>query len=327
MTGDYRRRDAVTGEPYAPMEDPGYTDIPTFMRAPRAVGIEGLDIAFVGVPYDGAATERVGARQGPREIRNASSALRATHHATGIDPFALARVADVGDVRLPRAFDIMDTIEDIAGHYLKLHAAGVLPLSAGGDHSITYPILKGIATGRPVGLVQIDAHLDLWDVYLGSRYHHGSQFRRAIEDGLLDPGRMVQIGLRGGQNTREGWDYQREAGIRGIYIEELREIGIAAAVAEARRVVGDGPTYISFDIDAIDPAFAPGTGTPEIGGLTTFEAQMLLRGLRGLDLAGADLVEVAPSLDPSGVTALAGATLLYEMLCLLAEARSARSEG
>ncbi|MBT5416132.1 MAG: agmatinase [Rhodospirillaceae bacterium] len=320
----YERTHPVTGERYVARDEPGYADIPTFMRCPRPDDLTEIDIAFVGVPYDGQATERVGARQGPREIRNASTVLRAINHATGVDPFALSRIADAGDVRLPRAFDVMATIEDIAGFYRPITAAGVVPLSAGGDHSISYPILKALAEDGPVGLVDIDAHLDLWDSYLGSRYHHGSQFRRAVEDGLIDPNRMVQIGLRGAQNTREGWDFQREHGIRGIYIEEFRETGVAGAIQEARRIAGEGPTYLTFDIDALDPVFAPGTGTPEIGGITTFEAQQLLRGLRGLDFIGADLVEVSPPLDPSGNTALTGATLMYEMLCLLAEARAAR---
>lgn len=324
MTDWYERPHPVTGERYIARDEPGYVDIPSFMRCPRPARIGEADIAFIGVPYDGQATERVGTRQGPREIRNASTVLRAINHATGVDPFALCRVADAGDVRLPRAFDVMDTIEDIAGFYRAIAAAGVIPLSAGGDHSISYPILKALAAEGPVGLIDIDAHLDLWDTYLGSRYHHGSQFRRAVEEGLVDPKRMVQIGLRGAQNTREGWDFQREHGIRGIYIEELREIGIGAAVEEARRIAGGSPVYLTFDIDALDPVFAPGTGTPEIGGITTFEAQQLLRGLRGLNFIGADLVEVSPPLDPSGNTALTGATLMYEMLCLLAEAKVER---
>ena len=204
---------------------------------------------------------------------------------------------------------------------------GLLRWHAGGDHSITLPIFRAIAAGQPIGMVHIDAHTDTWDEFLGSKFTHGAPFRRAVEEGLLDPKRTVQIGIRGAQNTEEGWSFSLETGMRVVFMEEFTEMGVAAVIAEARRVVGDGPTYISFDIDGLDPVYAPGTGTPEVGGLTTIEAQTLLRGLRGLDLVGGDVVEVAPPFDPSGNTALVGATMMYEILCVLAEAVARRKAG
>jgi len=303
---------------------PRYAEIATFMRAPLVADLAGVDIALVGVPFDGGVTNRPGARHGPREIRNMSSLMRSIHHVTRVDPYALCRVGDVGDVPFTHGFHLERAIEDIAGFYRALHAAGAVPLSAGGDHSITYPIFQAIAAARPLGLVHIDAHTDTWDEFMGSKVTHGAPFRRATEDGLLDPHRTVQIGIRGAQNTEEGWRFSIDAGMRVIFMEEFTRLGVDAVIAEARRVVGDGPAYISFDVDGLDPVYAPGTGTPEIGGITTVEAQALLRGLRGLDLFGGDVVEVAPPFDPTGNTALVAATLMYEILCLLAEPVAAR---
>ncbi len=307
-----------------PMLAPRYTQVPTFMRAPLVQNFDGLDIAMIGVPFDGGTTNRPGARHGPREMRNSSSMMRAIHHVSRVNPYALCNVADVGDVPFTRVFELEKALQDIEIFYKRLSAQGVVPLSAGGDHSITYPIFKAIAAERPLGMVHIDAHTDTWDEFMGSKFTHGAPFRRAVEDGLLDPKRTVQIGIRGAQNTTEGWDYSIESGMRVIFMEELSEIGIDAAIAEARKVVGDGATYISFDVDGLDPVYAPGTGTPEVGGITTIDAQKLLRGLRGLDLHGGDVVEVSPPYDPSGNTALVGATMMYEILCLLAESHAAR---
>lgn len=320
MSDPYKKKSAVTGEAYDPKTAPRYTEIPTFMRTPHESRLDDLDIAIVGVPFDGGVTNRPGARHGPREIRNMSSLTRSIHHVTRVNPYELCRIADVGDVRFTNVYHLDEAIKNVEGFYRKLHAAGVIPLSAGGDHSITYPIFKAIAAHKPIGLIHIDAHTDTWDEFLSSRVHHGAPFRRAVEDGLLDPQRTVQIGIRGAQTTSDGWDYAVEKGMRIIFIEEFIQTGVEGVIAEARRVVGEGPTYISFDIDSLDPVYAPGTGTPEIGGLTTREAQALLRGLRGLNLIGADVVEVAPPFDPTGNTALVGATIMYEILCLLAEA-------
>jgi guanidinopropionase len=316
---DGTRRNAATGEHYLPRHEPRYREIASFLRAPLADTLEALDIALVGIPFDGGVSNRPGTRHGPREIRNQSSMMRSAHHITGLDPFAQARIADIGDVRFSSIYDLEKVSDDIAAYYAAIRKAGVIPLSAGGDHSITFPILRGLAADGPVGLIQIDAHTDTWDEFQGSKFHHGGPFRLACEQDLIDPKRTVQIGIRGAQNTTQGWDYSHETGMRVMFMEEVDAMGIDAVIAEARRVVGDGPVYLSFDIDSIDPAFAPGTGTPEVGGLTSLQALQLVRGFRGLPLIGADVVEVSPPFDPSGNTALIGATLMYELLCLMAE--------
>ena len=303
-----------------PMLEPRYQEIATFMRAPYRPDLDDVDIALYGVPYDGGVTNRPGARHGPREIRNQSSLMRTINHATRIDPYARCRVADVGDVRFGAVYDNAAVNADIEAFVARIVASGAVPLGAGGDHSITYPVLRALASpAAPVGLVHIDAHTDTWAEFRGEKFHHGSPFRLACEDGLLDPQRTVQIGIRGAQNWADGWEYSQAKGMRVVFIEEFEALGVEGVVAEARRVVGDGPTYLSFDVDGLDPVYAPGTGTPEVGGITTREALALLRGLRGLDLVGGDVVEVAPPFDPSGTTALVGATLMYEILCLLAE--------
>ena len=301
------------------MNEPRYCGIPTFMRTPHATELYNLDIALVGVPYDGAVEARSGARQGSRQIRDMSSMMRSIHHVTRINPYELCRVADVGDVHFSQIFDVQASHTDIAGFYKRLHSAGIVPLSAGGDHSITLPIMRAIAADHPVGLVHIDAHTDSCDEEMNSKYSHGTPFRRAVEEGILDPQRAIQIGIRGAANSDECWEFGPKHGIRIVYIEEFNKLGVEKVIDEARRVVGEGPTYVSFDIDSIDPSFAPGTGTPEIGGLTTIEAQGLIRGLRGLNLVGADVVEVSPPFDSSGTTALIAATIMYEILCILAE--------
>ncbi len=298
---------------------PRFAEIPTFMRAPIAETLEALDIALIGVPMDLGVTNRAGARHGPREMRNASSLMRTINVSTQVQPYDLARIADVGDVPIGNLFDLDKALRYIEDYYVEVRKAGVIPLSAGGDHSITYPIFKGIAPDRPVGMIHIDAHTDTWGEFYGSKFHHGAPFRLSVEDGLLDPKRTIQIGIRGGQNTLEGLAFSNDSGMRVVMMDEFSDVGVDAVIAEARKVVGDGPTYISFDVDGLDPVYAPGTGTPEIGGITTVEALKLLRGLRGLNLVGGDVVEVAPPFDQTGGTALVGASLMFEILCLLAE--------
>jgi len=316
----YKRTD-LSGASYEPMKEPRFTGIASFMRAPLATSFEGVDIGLIGVPTDLGVTNRPGARHGPREIRNASSLMRTFNLALGVNPYDLCRIADLGDVRLAHLYDLERQVEEIADFYRRLHAAGVLPLSAGGDHSITYPIFKGIAAEAPIGMIHIDAHCDTWGEFYGSKFTHGAPFRLAVEAGLLDPKRTIQIGIRGGQNFLDGIRFSQSHGMRVVFIEEFAEAGVARVIQEARRVVGDGPTYISFDVDGLDPVYAPGTGTPEVGGITTLEALTLLRGLRGLNLIGGDVVEVAPPFDQTGNTALVGATMMFEILCLIADSR------
>jgi guanidinopropionase len=244
---------------------------------------------------------------------------RNAHHATGIEPFELCHCADLGDTPV-NPVDIEDTLSRVERFYREVRSQGVVPLTAGGDHLITLPIMRALGDDGPVGMVHFDAHTDTLDRYFGeSKYTHGTPFRRAIEEGLLDPKRTVQIGIRGALYSGSDKDWGLEQGIRVIEIEEYYDMGIEAVVAEARRVVGDGRTYLSFDVDALDPVYAPGTGTPEIGGITTFDALRMIRGLRGLDLIGGDVVEVSPPFDPSGNTALVAVTTMFEILCLLAE--------
>jgi guanidinopropionase len=320
MSDHYDRTSPVTGESGNPMNEPRFLELATFMRAPLAKNLSDLDVALVGVPYDGAVTNRPGTRHGPREIRNQSTNVRRIHPLTRTDPFENFKVADVGDVIFDSLYDIEAVHQKIEDFITRLIESRVVPLTAGGDHSISYPILRAVARDRPVGLIQIDAHTDTWDSWKGSSVHHGAPFRRAVEDGLIDPQRTIQIGIRGPQNVTDGWDYSEQTGMRLLFMHEVAEMGIEAVISEARRVVGDGPTYLTFDIDGIDPAFAPGTGTPEIGGFTTLEVQRILWGLHGVDFVGADVVEVSPPFDSSGITALAGASVMYELLNLLTEA-------
>ena len=301
------------------MQLPRFAGISTFMRVPFERDPAKLDIALAGVPFDGGVTARPGARFDPREIRNMSTMMRAIHHVTRFNPFEVCRVADIGDVPFDHLYDLEDAHEDIRRFFEPVFSAGKIALIAGGDHSITYPIFQAIAPKEPLALVHIDAHTDTWDAFKGSKFTHGAPFRRAVEAGLLDPKRTIQIGIRGAQNTDEGWRYSLDHGMRVVFIEEFEACGPAAIVEEARRVVGDRPVYLSLDVDGLDPVFTPGTGTPEIGGLTTRETLALLRGLDGLNWIGGDVVEVSPPYDPSGNTALVAATLMYEMLCLFAK--------
>ncbi len=305
------------------MSAPRYTGIPTFMRAPLADTLENIDIALVGIPYDGALTNRPGARHGPREVRNQSSLMRAINHATRINPYELCKIADVGDVPFNSVFNIEDSHRDIEDFVSSVISGGAIPLSCGGDHSVSLPLLRATAKS-PVALIHIDAHTDTWDSFQGSKFNHGAPFRRAHEEGLIIPEKTVQIGIRGAQNVSEGWDYSEGNGMRVMFIEEVQNRGIEAVVEETRAIIGDTPVYITFDIDSIDPAFAPGTGTPEIGGLTPPEALGLIRGFRKLNHIGADVVEISPPFDNGDLTSLTGATVMYELLCLLAETVSLR---
>ncbi|GEP01079.1 agmatinase [Methylobacterium haplocladii] len=313
--------------PASGMDTPRFSGVPSFMRLPvldPEVAPGAIEIGLIGIPFDGATTNRPGARFGPRGVREASTGTRAVNHATGIAPYALAACADLGDVPV-NPVDVAETVRRIEAFHAPLVTAGIVPLSVGGDHLLTYPVLRALGAGQPLGLIHIDAHSDTDDgQYGGSRLTHGTPFRRAVEDGVLDPRRCVQIGIRGSLDAADERAWALAQGIRIVEMEEVCARGLPEVAAEARAIVGAAPAYLSFDIDALDPAFAPGTGTPEIGGFSTREALHLLRSFRGVDWAGADLVEVAPPLDPSGITAITGGALLFEILCLLAEAVARR---
>ncbi|TDK39475.1 agmatinase [Rhizobium deserti] len=305
-------------QPVDAAQVPRFAGHSTFMRLPVVSNAEGLDIALVGIPWDGGTTNRAGARHGPREVRNQSSLMRRAHHVSGIAPFSVANVADVGDLSV-NPIDLLDSLKRIEAGMTAIVRTGAIPLSVGGDHLTTLPVLRAVAKERPVGLIHFDAHSDTNDTYFGDNpYTHGTPFRRAIEEGLVDPKRIVQIGIRGSVYDPGEHDWAKDQGIRIIYMEEFLRRGAEDVMEEARRIAGDGPTYISFDIDSIDPSMAPGTGTPEIGGFSTREAQQMVRLLAGVDIVGADVVEVAPPFDLAGMTALAGATIMFELLCVIA---------
>lgn len=288
----------------------------TMMRLPQAASAKGLDVAFVGVPLDTGTSNRSGARYGPRQIRAESCLIRPYNMATRASPFDTLQIADLGDVAI-NTFNLPKSIAIIERAYNEILSHGCKTLTMGGDHTITYPILKAVRKkfGK-LGLVHVDAHADINDTMFGEKLAHGTPFRRIVEDGLVDGKRCVQIGLRGSGYADDDFDWPRRQGFRVVQAEECWHKSLAPLMEEVREQVAGGPVYISFDIDGLDPSYAPGTGTPEIGGLTTMQAMEIIRGCWGLDIVGGDLVEVSPPYDPAGNTALVGANLLFEMLCV-----------
>jgi guanidinobutyrase len=297
---------------------PRFAGLATMMRLPAAASAQGLDAAFVGVPLDIGTSNRPGARFGPRQIRAESALLRPYNMATGAAPFDALQVADLGDVPI-NTYSIAKSLDIIRAFYDEVLAANCRPLTLGGDHTIALPILRSIANKHgPVALVHVDAHADINDEMFGEPVTHGTPFRRAVEEGLLACDKVWQIGLRGSGYAADDFDWPRAQGFTVVPAHEVWYRSLAPLMAEVRERIGARhPLYISFDIDGIDPSFAGGTGTPEIGGLSVPQALEIIRGCRGLNVVGADLVEVAPPYDPSGNTALLGANLLYEMLCVL----------
>ena len=306
----------VNHQPRPSFQSPRFAQPATFMRLPHVADARGLDVAIVGVPFDGGTSYRPGARLGPREIRAQSSLIRSYSYFQKVAPFDRLNVADAGDIDAPPV-SIEKCYEAVESGIAAI--AGARPLVVGGDHSITLPVLRALAKQHgPLGLVQFDAHIDTWDEYFGGKYFHGTPFRRAIEEGLVDGRRFIQVGIRGPMYGEDDFDFHREHGITMIDIDQVKDRGIPSVVADIRRIV-TGPAYMTFDIDGVDPAFAPGTGTPEVGGLTSHEAQRLVRGLAGLSLVGGDIVEVSPLFDgPGQITAVLAANLAFEFLCSLA---------
>ena len=304
-------------QPLGGNQMPRFAGPGTMMRLPAKESAAGLDACFVGVPLDIGTSNRSGARFGPRSIRNESVLLRPYNMATRAAPFDSLSVADIGDVAI-NTFNLQKSIPIIEAAYDEILSHGAIPLTLGGDHTVVLPILRAMAKKHgPVGVVHIDAHTDINDHMFGEQVCHGTPFRRAVEEGLLDAQRVVQIGVRGTGYAADDFDWSTEQGFRVVQAEECWYQSLAPLMAEIREQVGKGPVYISFDIDGLDPAFAPGTGTPEIGGLTIHQGLEIIRGCRGMQIVGGDLVEVAPPYDLSGNTALTGANLLYEMLCVL----------
>lgn len=311
--------------PYQPTDSfvsPRFTGVRTFMRLPHVQVLTDVDVAVVGIPFDSGVSFRPGARFGPEAIRSLSVLLRPYHPDLELDIFRHVAVVDYGDCTVVPG-SVEKTHERVAAQLRVVVDAGVTPLVLGGDHSITLAVLRAVAARRgPLALIHCDAHSDTWEDFYGQRYDHGTTFRRAVEEGLLLPERSVQIGLRGPLFSPEDWKQSQRLGLTVRPAAEVRAAGIAATAARARQQVGDAPVYLSFDIDVLDPAFAPGTGTPEVGGLTTREAIELLVALCGLDIVAADVVEVSPPYDSAGITALAAANILHTILGLLAYRRA-----
>ncbi len=304
-------------QPLGGNEMPRFGGIATMMRLPHASSANGLDVGFIGVPFDIGASNRGGARFGPRQIRAESCLIRPYNMASRAAPFDSLQVADIGDVAI-NTFNLQKSVAIIEQAYDEILAADCKPLTLGGDHTISLPILRAINKKHgPVGVIHVDAHADIYDRMFGEPIAHGTPFRRAIEEGLIEPTRMVQIGLRASGYEADDFDWPRSQGARVVQAEECWYQSLAPLMTEVREQLGTGPVYLTFDIDGLDPAYAPGTGTPEIGGLSVQQGLEIVRGCRGLDLVGGDLVEVAPAYDTSGNTALVAANLLFEMLCVL----------
>ena len=303
-------------QPLGGNDMPRFGGIATMMRLPHTTDASTLDVGFVGVPFDVGTSNRAGARFGPRQIRTESCLIRPYNMATRAAPFDSLQVADMGDIAI-NTFNLQKSITIIEQAYDEILAADCKPLTMGGDHTISLPILRALNKKHgPVGIVHIDAHADINDHMFGEPIAHGTPFRRAIEEGLIEPKRMVQIGLRASGYEADDFDWPRDQGVRVVQAEECWYKSLAPLMAEVRDQLGSGPVYLTFDIDGLDPAYAPGTGTPEIGGLTVQQGLEIIRGCRGLDLVGGDLVEVAPAYDTSGNTSLVAANLMFEMLCV-----------
>jgi agmatinase len=312
----------VSEPPYRPIDArvmPRFSGIRTFMRLPHVTDLAGVDAAAVGIPFDTGTSYRTGARFGPEAIRSASALLRPFHPVFGIDLVEAVSIVDYGDLPVAPG-DTEETFRRVEAAFAPVVEAGVFPLVLGGDHSITLPELRVLARRHgPMALVQLDSHTDTWEAYFGQRYFHGTTFKRAAEEGLLEPAASVQAGMRGGLYGHEDLGDARDLGFTVIPSEELRELGPTRYAELVRETVGDRPVFLSFDIDFLDPSVAPGTGTPEIAGFTTAEAVAFLRALRGIDLVGCDVVEVAPQYDgPGQQTTLAAANVLWELLALRA---------
>jgi|TARA_B110000503_G_C7044159_1_gene369510 guanidinopropionase len=309
--------------PISGFDLPRFAGVATFMRLPHIEmnnpKIAEVQIGLIGTPWDGGTTNRPGPRHGPRQLRDFSTMIRAENGATRVRPFELVNCADLGDVG-PNPADLQDTMKRITEFYTKIRELGIIPLTAGGDHLCSLPILRALAKDRPLGMIHFDSHTDLFHSYFGgTMYTHGTPFRRAVEEGLLDPKHVCMIGIRGSAYDFEDRDFAKSVGITIIGIEEFHARGLSDVMQQAREIVGQKEIYVSYDIDFVDPTFAPGTGTPEIGGPNSFQAIEVVRALKDLNIVGADMVEVSPPFDTSGGTAFLGVTIMFELLCILAQ--------
>ena len=305
-------------EPLDPQVTPRFSGSPTFFRLPQQQSLEGLDVALQGIPFDSAASFRPGARFGPRAVREMSSLLRPYNRVLDIDPYKFLNCADVGDCSV-NPFNIMESLDFMAKRYKEIARAKIFPLSYGGDHLVALGVLRGLTAARgSVAVLQVDAHLDTWDTYFGSKYTHGSFMKRAIEEELVDVNHSLQVGIRGPLFSPQDMDDVRALGMEILPMDAIVDWKVDEIANAIHKKIGDAPVYITFDVDGVDPAFAPGTGTPEIGGFTSQQMMALLHRLRGLNIVGADIVEVSPAYDNAGITALLAARVGYEILGLVA---------
>jgi agmatinase len=314
----------VRYEPVNSFETPRFSGVRTFMRLPNTQDLENADVAIVGAPFDTGASFRAGARFGPEGIRSASHLLRPYNPSQDVSVFEYLSVIDYGDVAVVPGF-IEESYERIAVGLEEVHRAGVTPIVLGGDHSVALPELRAAAAVHgPLALVQFDSHADTWDSYFGQKYNHGTVFRRAVEESLLRPESSIQIGMRGSLYDQGDLDASRELGFDLLTTDAVRKLGIEETIDRIRERIGGAKAYVSFDVDFVDPAFTPGTGTPEIGGFTSLEALGFVRGLSGIDIVGCDIVEVYPQYDdPAQITALLAATVAFEFLSQLARLKKA----
>ena len=304
-------------KPISSMTTPRFADVATFFRLPIIKDLKNLDYSVCGVPWDGGTTNRPGARHGPREVRNASSLIRLYHPVSLKSPYDNFNIADIGDCPVNPA-DLQDSLNKIEKFYGNIATAKTIPLSIGGDHLISLPILRALAKDGPVGLFQFDSHSDTWDSYFGGyKYTHGTPFRRAIEENLIDPKKYVMLGIRGSLYDPDDMTWAKDQGVTIITIDEYYNMGFEKSMKIVKDILGDSPSYFTFDIDGIDPTFAPGTGTPEVGGFNVREAQLIIRELNEINYIGADVVEVSPPFDVNNMTSLVGATIAFEILCMM----------
>jgi guanidinopropionase len=310
-------------EPVDASQTPRFSDVATFLRTKRVKPVEELDIGLVGVPFDLGLNYRSGPRDAPAAVRDASRLIRKVHPTSDIQPYKLCNIADIGDAPI-NPLNKDETIDRIADFYADLKGKNIRPVSIGGDHTIPTPILRGLASDGPVGIFQIDSHADTLDEMCGTKVNHATFMRRGLEEGLIDPKRVVQIGLRGSRFSPEDIQFGYDAGFTIITFDEYEEMGRSAALARIKETLGTGPTYATIDIDGLDPAFCPGTPVPEIGGITPRDAQVMIRALQGIDLIGADISEVAPCYDPTGITSITAANLMFEFVCVMADAIASR---
>ena len=304
-------------KPVSSMTTPRFADVATFFRLPIVKDLNKLDYCICGVPWDGGTTNRPGARHGPREVRNASSLIRSYHPVSLKSPYDYFNVADIGDCPVNPA-DLQDSLNKIENYYSEIKKSNVIPLSIGGDHLVSLPILRALAKKEPVALFQFDSHSDTWDSYFGGyKYTHGTPFRRAVEENLVNPKKYVMLGIRGSLYDPDDMKWARDQGITIITIDEYYEMGFKKSMEIVQDILGNTPAYLTFDIDGIDPTFAPGTGTPEVGGFNVRETQLIIRKLNKINFIGADVVEVSPPFDLNNMTSLAGATIAFEILCTM----------